>query len=85
MPVYVIYDNEKVWPKAYVNFGEAISLVIKHINIVNNAYFNSPDNDTEPLLPGKMEDYEMSKVKEGVMVANIHDYDQQIYIQELEL
>jgi hypothetical protein len=85
MPVYVIYDNEKVWPKAYVNFGEAISLVIKHINIVNNAYFNSPDYDTEPLLPGKMEDYEMSKVKEGIMVANIHDYDQQIYIQELEL
>ena len=85
MSVYIIYDNEKVWPKAYKNFGEAMSLVIKHINVVNNAYFNSPDYHTEPLLPGTMEDYDMAKVKEGILVANIHDYDDQIFIQELVL
>ena len=56
MPIYIIYDNEKVWPKAYFNFGEALSLVIKHINTVNDAYFNSDDYHTEPLLPGKIED-----------------------------
>lgn len=83
MPIYIIYDNEKVWPKAYFNFGEALSLVIKHINTVNDAYFNSDDYHTEPLLPGKIEDYEMSKVKDGILVANIHDYDDQIFIQEL--
>jgi hypothetical protein len=85
MPIYVIYDLEKVWPKAYTNFGEALSLVIKQINIVNDAYFNSEAYNTEPLLPGKIEEYEMAKVKEGILVANIHDYDEQIFIQELEI
>ena len=85
MVIYIIRDIDKVWPKAYKNFGEALSLVIKHINAVNDAYFNSDAYNTEPLLPGKMEDYDMSKVKEGILVANIHDYDQQIFVHELEL
>jgi hypothetical protein len=85
MSVFVIRDNEKMWPKAYSSFGEAMSLVIKHINSVNKAYSNSQQYEVEPILPGQMEEYDISKVKEGILVANVYDYDQQIFIQELVL
>jgi hypothetical protein len=85
MYVFVIRDLDRVWPKAYSTFGEALSIVIKHINSVNDAYFNSENYNVEPLLPGKIEEYDMEMVKEGILVANIHDYDEQIFIQELVL
>jgi hypothetical protein len=85
MSVFVIRDNEKMWPKAYSTFGEAMALVIKHITAVNKAYCNSEQYNVEPILPGQMEEYDMSKVKEGILVANVYDYDQQIFIQELIL
>jgi hypothetical protein len=83
MPVYVIYDLEKIWPRAYHSFADAYSLVVKHINMLNKPFIVTSNYYGEP--PASMDEYDINMVKEGIMVANVDDYDQQIFIKELSL
>lgn len=84
MEIFIIYDTEDyVWPQAYRSFEEALAVVKKKIDELNEAYRASEDYDEVEPLPGAMDDYDIKDVKKSILVANMHDYDNQIFIQQL--
>jgi hypothetical protein len=86
MEIFIIYDTDShVWPQAYRSFEEALAVVAKMIHGVNEACRASEDYDEHEPLPGGMDDYHIKDVKKGILVANMHDYDNQIFIKQLSL
>jgi len=81
--IYIIYDNtNSIWNKGYTSFELALIEVLKKVNTINEEYKQSEQYQIEPALPANMEDdYDKAKTNSGVMVANIYDYDIQIYIK----
>jgi hypothetical protein len=86
MEIYIIYDTDSdVWPEAYTSFDVALAVVAKLIDGANEAYKSSKHYEVEPLLPGVMEEFDKKDVKQGILVANINDYDNQIFIKQLSV
>lgn len=82
---YIVRDLEGVWPKAYKTFAEALGAVQDRINTANEEYKKTPDYAINGCMDaGSLEnDWHKGDVKKGVLVANVHDYDEQYFIQEL--
>jgi len=82
---YIIRDLECVWPKAYKTFAEALGAVQDRINTANTEYKKTPLYEINGYMDaGHLEnDWHKGDVKKGVLVANVHDYDEQYFIQEL--
>lgn len=86
MEIFIIHDTDSnVWPEACKTFEAALAVVKKLIEELNEAYKATDDYQVEPLLPGVMDDYDIKDVKKGILVANMHDYDNQIFIQQLSV
>jgi hypothetical protein len=86
MEIFIIYDTDRqVWPEAYTSFEAALAVIRNLIEELNEAYKASEDYAVEPLLPGGMDDYDKKDVKLGILVANMHDYDNQIFIKQLSV
>ena len=84
--IYIIYDTDKIWNIAYISFELALFEVQKKVNEINEEYMKTDQFEIEPTLPATMEDdYDKSKAQNGVMVANIYDYDIHIYIKYVSL
>jgi hypothetical protein len=86
MEIFIIHDTEcDVWPEAYRTFEAALAVVKKLIDELNETYKKSLDYDEYEPLPGAMDDYDIKDIKKGILVANMHDYDNQIFIQQLSV
>jgi hypothetical protein len=86
MEIFIIYDTDRqVWPEAYRSFEAALAVIRKLIEELNEAYKVSEDYAVEPLLPGVMDEFDKKDVKLGILVANMHDYDNQIFIKQLSV
>ena len=80
--IYIIYDTDKIWNIAYISFELALFEVQKKVNEINEEYMKTDQFEIEPILPASMEDdYDKSNAQNGVIVANIYDYDILIYIK----
>ena len=86
MEIFIIYDTDRqVWPEAYTSFEAALAVIRNLIEELNEAYRASEDYAVEPLLPGVMDEFDKKDVKLGILVANMHDYDNQIFIKQLSV
>ena len=86
MEVFIIYDTDcDVWPEAYKTFEAALEVVVNLINRLNEAYKKSLEYQAEPSLPGVLDTFDTKDVKNGILVANINDYDNQIFIKQLSV
>jgi len=80
--IYIIYDTNKIWSIAYISFELALLDVQRKVNQINEEYMKTDQFELTPMLPASMEDdYDKSNAQNGVIVANIYDYDIMIYIK----
>ena len=80
--IYIIYDTDKIWSIAYISFELALLDVQKKVNQINEQYMKTDQFELNPILPATMEDdYDKSNAQNGVIVANLNDYDIMIYIK----
>jgi hypothetical protein len=86
MEIFIIYDTDRhVWPEAYRSFEAALAVISKLIEELNEAYRASEEYDELEPLPGGMDEFDKKDVKLGILVANMHDYDNQIFIKQLSV
>lgn len=74
MPIFIIYDRQTIWPKAYTNFKEALEAVDIAIDEVNACAKKDGFYELDEERPAKMEEEISQKEAEkdsmgGVMVA----------------
>jgi hypothetical protein len=82
MSLYIVYETNtheplKIWDKAYLSFEKALAAISEKIDEVNVA----PWTNDEP--PGQMDAYDMAKVNDGILVADIEDGRVQFFIKAL--
>jgi chorismate synthase len=88
MPIFIIYDSEKVWKKAYTKFEDALEAVDIVIDEVNACAKKDGYYEVEEDRPAKMEEEISQKEAEkdsmgGVMVA-WNEYEKiGVFIMEL--
>ena len=80
--IYIIYDTHKIWSIAYISFELALLDVQKKVHQINEQYMKTDQFELTPILPASMEDdFDKSKANNGVIVANINEYEILIYIK----
>jgi hypothetical protein len=80
--IYIIYDTNTIWNIAYISFELALLDVQKKVHQINEQYMKTDQFELTPILPASMEDdYDKSKANNGVIVANVNDYEILIYIK----
>ncbi len=80
--IYIIYDTNRIWSIAYISFELALLDVQKKVHQINEQYMKTDQFELNPILPASMEDdFDKSKANNGVIVANINDYEILIYIK----
>jgi hypothetical protein len=84
MSLYIVYETSthealKIWETAYLSFEKALAAVSEKIDEVNVSAL--PWTNDEP--PGQMDAYDMAKVAEGILVADIEDGRVQFFIKAL--
>jgi hypothetical protein len=80
--IYIIYDTNRIWSIAYISFELALLDVQRKVHQINEQYMKTDQFELNPILPASMEDdFDKSKANNGVIVANINDYEILIYIK----
>ena len=82
MSLYIVYETNthealKIWGTAYLSFEKALAAVSEKIDEVNVL----PWTNEEP--PGQMDAYNIAKVSEGILVADIEEGRVQFFIKAL--
>ena len=82
MSFFIVYETSthdalKIWDTAYLSFEKALAAISEKIDEVNAP----PWTNDEP--PGQMDAYDMAKVAEGILVADIEDGRVQFFIKAL--
>ena len=82
MSLYIVYETNthealKIWNTAYLSFEKALAAVSEKIDEVNVA----PWTNDEP--PGQMDAYNIAKVVDGILVADIEEGRVQFFIKAL--
>jgi len=84
MSLYIVYETNthvplKIWETAYLSFEKALAAVAAAIDDVNVL----PWTNDEP--PGQMDAYNIAKVTEGILVADIEEGRIQFFIKALTI
>ena len=84
MSLYIVYETSthealKIWETAYLSFEKALAAVSEKIDEVNVSAL--PWTNDEP--PGQMDAYDMAKVNDGILVADIEEGRIQFFIKAL--
>ena len=84
MSLFIVYETSthealKIWGTAYLSFEKALAAVSEKIVEVNVSAL--PWINEEP--PGQMDAYDMAKVAEGILVADIEEGRVQFFIKAL--
>ena len=74
MPIFIIYDRQMIWPKAYTKFDDAVKDVSSYLDEVNACAKKDGFYELDEERPAKMEEEISQKEAEkdsmgGVMVA----------------
>ena len=74
MPIFIIYDRQMIWPKAYTKFEDAVKDVSSYLDEVNACAKKDGFYELDEERPAKMEEEISQKEAEkdsmgGVMVA----------------
>ena len=82
MSLYIVYETNtheplKIWGTAYLSFEKALAAISEKIDEVNAP----PWANEEP--PGQMDAYNITKVAEGILVADIEEGRVQFFIKAL--
>jgi len=82
MSFFIIYETSthealKIWNTAYLSFEKALAAISEKIDEVNTP----PWTNDEP--PGQMDAYNIAKVAEGILVADIEEGRVQFFIKAL--
>jgi len=82
MSVYIVYETNtheplKIWGIAYLSFEKALAAVSEKIDEVNVAPWINDE------APGQMDAYNITKVAEGILVADIEEGRVQFFIKVL--
>lgn len=89
MPIFIIYDRQMIWPKAYTKFDDAVKDVSSYLDEVNACAKKDGFYELEDERPAKMEEEISQKEAEkdsmgGVMVAWNELNKIAVYVKELE-
>lgn len=84
MSLYIVYETNthealKIWGTAYLSFEKALAAVSEKIDEVNVSAL--PWTNEEP--PGQMDAYDITKVADGIFVADIDEGRVQFFIKRL--
>ena len=84
MSLYIVYETNthedlKIWGTAYLSFEKALAAVSEKIDEVNVSAL--PWTNEEP--PGQMDTYDITKVADGILVADIEEGRIQFFIKRL--
>jgi hypothetical protein len=82
MSLFIVYETNtheplNIWGTAYLSFEKALAAVSEKIDEVNAL----PWTNDEP--PGQMDAYNIAKVAEGILVADIEEGRIQFFIKAL--
>jgi hypothetical protein len=82
MSLFIVYETSthdalKIWGTAYLSFEKALAAISEKIDDVNVL----PWINDEP--PGQMDAYNIAKVTEGILVADIEEGRIQFFIKAL--
>ena len=84
MSFFIVYETStheplKIWDTAYLSFEKALAAVSEKIDVVNVSAL--PWTNDEP--PGQMDAYDIMKVADGILVADIEEGRVQFFIKAL--
>jgi hypothetical protein len=84
MSLYIVYETNthepiKIWGTAYLSFEKALAAISEKIDEVNAP----PWANEEP--PGQMDAYNIAKVANGILVADIEEGRVQFFIKALTI
>ena len=82
MSLYIVYETNthedlKIWGTAYLSFEKALAAISEKIDEVKAP----PWTNEEP--PGQMDAYDITKVVDGILVADIEEGRIQFFIKAL--
>ena len=82
MSLYIVYETNtheplKIWGTAYFSFEKALAAVSEKIDEVNAPPWTNEE------APGQMDAYDMAKVADGILVADIEEGRVQFFIKAL--
>ena len=85
MPIFIVYDGEMIWQRAFKTFDEAWDEVVSAVNGYNDAFKSMEDWDGE-WVPAKMEaEVEFKDSQGGVLVAFNECTKLSTFIKQLDL
>ena len=84
MSLYIVYETNthtglKIWGTAYLSFEKALAAISEKIDEVNA----EPWADWTVEAPGQMDVYDITKVAEGILVADIEAGRVQFFVKSL--
>ena len=84
MSLYIVYETNtheplNIWGTAYLSFEKALAAVLEKIDEVNVSAL--PWTNDAP--PGQMDAYDIAKVADGILVADIEEGRVQFFVKAL--
>jgi hypothetical protein len=84
MSFFIVYETSthealKIWNTAYLSFEKALAAISEKIDKVNVSALPWINEEA----PGQMDAYDIAKVADGILVADIEDGRVQFFIKAL--